>query len=268
VPKAADRSDSAEALEVCIHGSPSLPTLIYLPGTHGDCTIVTPLRNRLQPHCCFVEITYPRTTTWTLEDYARHIEAALAAHEIKQGWLLAESFGSQAGWLLASHRESGFACQGIILAGGFVRHPFPWGVRLAIKSFKWLTADNIRMHRLLNNYARFVRCFYERTSETESSIQAFIQRRNPADAAAAAHRLELIRQSDPHALAKLTRIPIHSLSGLWDALVPWYLVTPWLRRNCPGYVDSALIASADHNVLFSAPTKSARTIRKWLGRVK
>ncbi len=257
-----------EALEIRIHGSPTLPTLIYLPGTHGDWSIIAGLRNQLLPSFCFVELTYPQTTTWTLADYAQSIRQTLKANGISQGWLLGESFGSQIAWLLADDSQADFQCQAIILAGGFGRHPFPWGVQIAGKGFQRFMAKEQRVQQAMRNYASYVRRFYELTPERESSVEAFIHRRTIGDGAAAVHRLRLIQDHAPAEIIKRTRVPVFSLSGVWDALVPWYLVTPWLKRHCPGYRDSRLILRADHNVLFSAPTKSARTIQEWIGRVK
>jgi pimeloyl-ACP methyl ester carboxylesterase len=256
-----------EVLQIRVHGSPDLPTLIYLPGTHGDWSLIAGFRNRLLPEFRFVEFTYPRTADWSLADYAAHIRAALAANDIRHGWLLGESFGSQVAWLLAGVSPAGFKCQGIILAGGFGRHPFPWGVDLAREGFRKLIHDEAEVQRVMKSYARWVRWFYEATSERDASIHDFIQRRTHEDGLAAIHRLKLIRDNHPQALVGQLTIPVYSLSGVWDALVPWYLVTPWLKRHCPGYRESKLILSAEHNVLFSAPTKSARTIREWLGRV-
>lgn len=256
-----------EVLQIRVHGSPELPTLIYLPGTHGDWSLIAGLRKRFLPEFCFVELTYPRTATWTLDDYVSHILDALKCHGIKHGWLLGESFGSQIVWLLADVSSVDFKCHGIILAGGFGRHPFPWGVDLAIWGFQKLIRDETKVQQVMKSYARWVRWFYEATSDRDTSIHDFIQRRTHEDGRAAIHRLKLIRDNQPQALITRLTIPVFSLSGVWDALVPWYLVTPWLKRHCPGYRESKLILSADHNVLFSAPTKSARAIREWLGRV-
>lgn len=266
MPEASASTD--EGLQIRIHGSPSLPTLIYLPGTHGDWSVIAGLRNKLLPQFCFVEFTYPRTVTWTLADYAGQILRALKENSIAQGWLLGESFGSQVAWLLANGSGADFLCQGIILAGGFVRHPLPWAVRIAGSGFNRFMADERRTRLAMRNYSRYVRCFYEQTPETDDSVATFIQRRTPDDLKAAVHRLALIHAHAPAVLVRGTQVPVFSLSGVWDQLVPWFLVTPWLRRHCPGYRDSRLILKADHNVLFSAPTKSARTIREWIGRVK
>lgn len=259
--------EAEEALQIRIHGSSDRPALIYLPGTHGDWSVIAGLRNLLLPQFCFVEFTYPRTTTWTLADYANNVQKTLKANGLLQGWLLGESFGSQIAWLLAGDPQTDFKCQGIILAGGFGRHPLSWGVQLASAGFQRFMSNERRVQQALRNYAGYVRRFYEQTPETAGSVATFIERRTLEDARAAVHRLHLIRAHAPAELVQRTEVPVFSLSGFWDQLVPWILVTPWLHRNCPGYRDSKLILKADHNVLFSAPTKSARAIQKWIGRV-
>src|SRR5215472_4578534 len=72
-----------EALQVRVHGAPELPTLIYLPGLHGDWTLVRSFRTALGNRVRFVELTYPRSLTWSLDDYAGAIEDALTEHEIR-----------------------------------------------------------------------------------------------------------------------------------------------------------------------------------------
>src|ERR1035441_2694377 len=86
-------------------------------------------RRALAGRVRFVEVTYPRTLTWSLEDYAKGLETALAEQGILGGWLLGESFSSQVVWSLVARAQ--FRIEGVILAGGFGRHPMRWGVRLA-----------------------------------------------------------------------------------------------------------------------------------------
>ena len=85
----------SERLQLRFHGDARLPTLVYLPGVHGDWTLVSSFRAAVAGRVRFVEITYPRTLTWSLEDYAVAIQEALLSHGITRGWLLAESYGSQ-----------------------------------------------------------------------------------------------------------------------------------------------------------------------------
>src|SRR5262245_49146569 len=122
----------AEQLAIRIHGDTALPTMVYLPGLHGDWTLVSSFRCALADRVRFVEITYPRTLTMSLEDYTQAVEAALRSHGITQGWMLGESWGSQIAWQLAGRNldiparseKVRFQVEGLILAGGFVKHPW------------------------------------------------------------------------------------------------------------------------------------------------
>src|SRR6266581_2496895 len=118
-----------EHLQLRIHQGASPATLIYLPGLHGDWTLIGRFRAALRGRLRFVEITYPRTLTWSLEDYAQGVEQALAESGITRGWLLGESFSSAILWTMVKRKR--LQIEGVILAGGFVRHPSIWGVRLA-----------------------------------------------------------------------------------------------------------------------------------------
>jgi hypothetical protein len=54
------------------------------------------------------------------------------------------------------------------------------------------------------------------------------------------------------------------LSGLWDPIVPWFWVRPWLRRNCPGLREYRIITGADHNVLGTTPNAAAQIVLGWM----
>ena len=84
-------ASTLEKLQIRIHGAAHLPTLIYLPGLHGDWTLIGDFRKHLAGKVRFVEFTYPRTLTWSLDDYAEAIEKSLAQNGITSGWLLGES---------------------------------------------------------------------------------------------------------------------------------------------------------------------------------
>src|SRR5882672_4908549 len=89
-----------ERVQIQIHGDASEPKLIYLPGLHGDWTLVSSFRAALNGRVRFVEITYPRTTVWSLNEYADAVTNALASQQIHQGWILGESFSSQVAWAI------------------------------------------------------------------------------------------------------------------------------------------------------------------------
>jgi hypothetical protein len=60
----------SEQLQMRIYGDVSLPALVYLPGLHGDWTLIPSFRNALEMKVRFVEMTYPRTLAWPIQDYA------------------------------------------------------------------------------------------------------------------------------------------------------------------------------------------------------
>jgi pimeloyl-ACP methyl ester carboxylesterase len=250
-----------EKLEMRVYGDALLPTLIYLPGLHGDWTLVGSFRHALGGRVRFVEVTYPRTLTWSLEDYAIGIESALAERGIVRGWLLGESFSSQVVWSLVARNR--FQIEAVILAGGFVRHPMRWGVRLAERLCGGISLGLLT--RILFGYARVARFRYRRSPEVQANIHEFIARRTELDLQAAKHRLHLIGLNDLRSVARQARLPIYALTGVVDPVVPWWWVRPWLKKNCPTLRDYRIIWHADHNVLGTAAEAAAEQVVRWMG---
>jgi pimeloyl-ACP methyl ester carboxylesterase len=244
-----------------VHGTPDLPTLVYLPGLHGDWSLVGSFRNALAGRVRFAEVTYPHTLTWTLEDHAAAIETALAERGIKRAWLLGESFSSQIVWpLLARGR---LVVQGVVLAGGFVRHPLLWAVRLAERCWGGVPLGLVT--RILFGYARVSRWRFRRSPETMKGIQEFVAGMTEEGRQAAKHRLQLLSKSDLCGIAKSVKVPIYAITGVLDPVVPWIWVRHWLKRNCPALREYKVIWKADHNVLGTAPDISAQQVLKWMG---
>ncbi|HEX5399896.1 MAG TPA: alpha/beta hydrolase, partial [Verrucomicrobiae bacterium] len=248
-----------EELQLRIHGDKSLPTLIYLPGLHGDWTLIGGFLQALEGRVCFIEIAYPRTLVWSLDDYAAAIEKTLAQNGIRSGWLLGESFGSQPLWALVERGK--FRAQAVILAGGFVRHPMRWAVRLAER----LTGrmSNALFIWIIFNYAKIARLRHHRSPKVLARIDEFVERRTALDRRAAQHRLHLIAEFDPRAIARHVKLPVFCLSGIFDPIVPWPFVRRWLRRNCPALRDYKIICNADHNVLGTAAKTAAKQVLEW-----
>ncbi len=251
---------SADQLQIRIHDGAWPHTLVYLPGLHGDWSLVSGFRKALRRRARFVELTYPRTTAWSLEDYARAVEDALLGHNIERGWLLGESFGSQIVWPILSRGRLGV--EGVILAGGFGRHPFPWGARLIENTFCRLPAPVLR--QTLFGYARLARLRFRNNPDVCSSIREFVARRTREDLRAIRGRLRLVAENDPCALARATKTPIYGLTGWLDPIVPWLWARGWLRKNCPS-LKAYKILPADHNVLSTAPQASAEQVMEWVG---
>lgn len=267
-----------------VRGKALLPTLIYLPGLHGDWTLVSSFRAAVAGKVRFVEFVYPRSTTWSVEDYAVAIEDALVRHGITSGWLLAESFGSQIAWAMLGRPPdeggrkkantpaagsfssrilgSAFAPAGLILAGGFVKHPWPWGARL-LKRVGART-PHAAMLGLLRLYAAYARFRHRQAPETRDSIREFVARRTPQDREAMRARLELVAANDPRPVARTATLPVFYLGGAVDPLVPWPWVRWWLRRHCPGYRGGRTCWRADHNALGTQPRRAAAIVLDWM----
>ena len=280
----------SEELQIRIHGDEGKTTLIYLPGIHGDWTLISSFRSALAGRVRFVEFTYPRTLLWSLEDYAAALETKLLDYGISQGWLLAESFASQIAWPLLgkssvisgitdcdrpadmakSHASSdafpskprSFSPLGLVLAGGFISYPGKWAVRFAQRfcgalPFNWIT-------QFLVLYGAYAKFRHRRAPETLASLDQFMERRTELDRQAAVHRLSLIWQNNPSDLARATTLPVFCLSGLFDPIVPGFWVWYWLKRHCRCYSGGRVIAQADHNVLSTAPQTAAEQVLRWI----
>ena len=249
-----------EELQMRVHGDAGTPTLIYLPGLHGDWTLIGRFRKALKQRVRFVEVTYPRTLEWSLEDYAAGVEAALADRGINRGWVLAESFSSSVAWRLVSRKN--FRIDGLVLAGGFVQHPMIWAVRYA----EWFCGaiSLTALIRILFGYARLARWRHRNSPEMIEGLNEFLARRTRLDQEAAKHRLHLLTKNDPRNIANQAQVPIYAVTGLVDPIVPWVFVRRWLKKNCRDLRDYQVITLSDHNVLGNAAEKSAEQVLKWM----
>jgi pimeloyl-ACP methyl ester carboxylesterase len=251
-----------EQIQQRAHGDGSLPALIYLPGLHGDWTLVSSFRASMKGQVRFVEFAYPCRTDWLLDDYAQAIVDSLVNTGITEGWILAESFSSQVAWKILERADERFRPLGLILAGGFVRHPITPGVHGFHAAHRLM--PNCCFGALLKFYACYARLRHRHAPETLASIAEFVARRTEADRAAIGSRYPLIADHDPREIAQRAMLPVYALTGFFDPIVPWPFVHPWLQKNCPGFRERRIIFKADHNVLGTAPQKSAEQILQWM----
>ena len=252
-------------LEIRVHGEPDQTTLIYLPGLHGDWTLVSRFRAQAIERYRFVEFTYPRTLCWTLEDYAREVLGALEANDVRSGWLIGESFGSQVMWeiLRLVNLKPTFEFQGAVLAGGFVKYPVPGLVAIGIALFSKASTRDVQVFlKLFIAYARFR---FRHSHETLVRLDEFISRRTDVDVSAMVHRMRLLNENDPRAIAsEVKNVPVYQLSGFWDPIVFQPLVRHWLEIHCPGFRGSHTIFSADHTLLATEPAAAFAQIAHWI----
>jgi pimeloyl-ACP methyl ester carboxylesterase len=246
-----------------------LPTLLHLPGLHGDWTLLGPFRKQLAGKARLIETTYPRRLDWKLPDYARALEAGLRELGVRRCWILGESFSSQVAWELLSRStinpepeaaEGKCEFAGLILVGGFIKHPWPWGVWLARRTSGGVPAWVLK--GACGTYGWLARRHCD--PESCADVTEFVERRLlPDDRAAITARYRLIAANDPRPGACGLKLPVYHLSGAFDPIVPWWHVRPWLRRHCPGFRGSRILW-AGHNVLLSAPAASAKQILAWI----
>jgi pimeloyl-ACP methyl ester carboxylesterase len=117
---------------------------------------------------------------------------------------------------------------------------------------------------MLAGYAKVARLRFGRSPEIVADISEFIARWTELHRQAAAHRLRLVAQNDPSAVARQLRLPFYAITGAIDPIVPWPSVGYWLRRNCPGLREHKIIWRADHNVLSTAPHAAADQVVRWI----
>lgn len=246
------------SVSVRVHESPG-PTVVYLPGIHGDWRLIDAFRRELGGRVRLVEFSYAPQPT-TIEKLAELVHGELSARGVGAAWLLGQSFGSQVGWALL---DRGFRADGIILAGGFVKHPWPMGARLFRALL--LAAPTEAIAAAYRAYCSAAKALSRRGPEDAETALAFARSRDGRGWKATTDRLAMIARSDPRPTARATEVPVHYLGGRIDLLVPWPFVTRWLERECPGYRGETILAHADHNVLGSAPRESAELVLSWVG---
>src|SRR6185503_7175384 len=133
--------------------------------------------------------------------------------------------------LLDQPGQNRFQVQGIILAGGFVRHPLMWAVYLARSLNRaipmWL------LKRACWVYGTYAKFRHRQAPETLDCISEFVRNRTiEADRRAICHRYDLIAQNDFRRIASQVRLPVYQLCGFLDPIVPWPFVRFWLKANC------------------------------------
>jgi len=257
-PVAPERFDQPGGWLCRAHGDAGRPVLVYLPGIHGDWTLITSFRAAVHGRVRFIEFCYPRDVAVSLADHAAAVLDALRAAGVADAWLLAESFGSQVGWALmeALPRYPEIRLRGLILAGGFVRYPMLLALAVATRIGTRLPESALR--RLLGVYAAVAKVRHRHAPETREQIGEFVRRRlEPGDREAVVHRLRLIARSDPRPIASRCAVPTWSLTGFWDPIVPWPLTHVWMRRHIPGWQRRRIVMLADHTVLATQPGPSA-----------
>jgi len=253
---------NSSELRLEAHGAPDGAVLLYLPGVHGDNTLLGSFRARLGDDVRLLEIIYPVTASGTLTELATAVWQAAARVTDGPVWLLAESFGSQVAWAMLSQAPPQ-EVRGVVLAGGFVRHPWLWAVRLTRFGLSLMTPGAIRA--FFRIYPLWARLAYRNAPEVAAVLPEFVARRQqPGDHRALIQRLRLIEGADFRETVRQLRVPVWQLTGRWDPVVPWWSVRRWLHGNCPGYQGTEVRPGADHVVLATDAAGSVASVRRWM----
>ena len=241
--------------------------IIYLPGVHGDDSLAAGCRDRLGPGLRWVPTRYRVHPGGTLDRLVDEVLWQVRKAGVDHGWLLAESFGSQVAWALLARcrndRAAGFRPLGLVLAGGFVRHPMPWAAGCL---GRWgRRAPTPLVKAILEVYRAYGWVRFAGDRPALRGLTRFCRRRaRPRDRETVADRLELIAEVDLRAAASAVTVPVHALAGCWDVIVPWPPVFRWLARHCPGWRGGRVLAAGGHAVLVERPATSARIVAEWV----
>lgn len=243
------------------------PTLIYLPGLHGESSLFSGLHDAASGALQVEKIDYPRAGCQGVSELGEHVLQTLVRRGIRRGWVLAESFGSLVIWELVERifqsTAHEFQVEGIILAGGFIRHPRPRMVARLRTLVGWVPDWAYRSAWHISG--RLLATWYWRNPGRVASVKEFVRHRClPGDRSTLDQRAAWIVISDPRSSAAHFPGPVFQLSGGWDFIVPWGPVTRELQKITPGYRGRCLIWSANHGVLFEQPDACVKQILRWI----
>jgi pimeloyl-ACP methyl ester carboxylesterase len=252
-------------LQMRVDGDASLPTLIYLPGLHGDWTLLAGFRELAKEKFRLVQFTYPRTFSWRLTDYAQSVDVELRKSGIRHGWVLAESFSSQVAWAwlqMGQEERADFRFEGLILAGGFVRYPMRFNLA-CVRGF-CAVAPWWLWRLMFRGYLAYGGFRHRNAPSKGDCAKDFVERRTPLDIAAMRARLQLIAEVDLREAARRTVCPVFQMSGVVDPVVPPWPVRKWMRKNCASFKGSRILWPGDHNVLGTEPAQALMQIEAWV----
>lgn len=242
--------------------------IIILPGLHGDCSHLTSFLQEFNTsQVITVKYLSSKRNKNTIEEYADSLFCALSIINAREGFIIAESFGSQVAWrflelLKKNTAPFTFQVKALILAGGFLSHPFPRLVRLF--SYLYGKARVSWLNLAFRAYFGFVS---KATGAKKLPNTFFEERSSLQDQKALISRMELM-QNDFRKIAENIRCNVYLLVGFWDVIaVPWPLNYFYLNKYCPKFEAKwDYCFWGDHAVLYSEPKKSASIIKNWIKR--
>ena len=181
------------------------PTLVLLPGTHGNGLLFGPLVQALRGWKVLV-LEYPEDSGWGLNGYVDWLDAQLKKE--RKTILVAESFGSLVAVRYAAKRPKTLV--GLVTLGGFVRSPKRW-------ARPWMRHLMLGPNNGLSKFlGRHFLIGMNAGARKELLLDQALGRMSKKDLL---DRVEIILESDERAALKKIQVPIVALVGLWDRLV-------------------------------------------------
>lgn len=242
------------------------PAALYLPGVHGDWTPFHRIRPLLSKELQLLEISYPKSTDWSLADLSGLLVALMDELEIDRAHLLAESFGSLLGWEIGlRHPERS---RSIIIVGGFAQPPPHGRAGLAGKGLRLL--PSALFERGVDSYVYMKAALGQARPSPGENLPPYFAVREKAGMLSTAHRMDIIQRSDFRPAIDGLSVPVRYLAGARDLIVPVKREVSVLARALPSSArfESELVPGAPHMILLSHPERSSEVILRWVREIE
>lgn len=255
--------EQSSELVTQITGPADAPVIIYLPGLHGDWTLMGELRPLLTGRARLVEVAYPHASAvWGLSDYAARLRAQFLRLELPPAHLLAESFGSLVALRYAMrHRE---CVRSLILAGGVTRSP--GALRMALMRALFAVFPVGMIDRMVERFRRELPRRGHDPALFQCLGELFPAGRSARGKRASQRRLEIVQRADLRPGLGELRLPVFYLGGGRDSVVPVRREIKTLRKRLPAEsrFRSELLPKAPHPILPARPRECAELIGGWI----
>lgn len=253
--------DQSSALVHQVSGSEELPTLVYLPGVHGDWTPLARARSLLGEAARLVEVAYPRVADWTLPDFAKALENLLDLLKLDSVHLVGESFGSLVAWefgLAHPHRV-----RSLSLVGGFSQPPDSRTARWARHALSLV--PTVLFETGIDLYV----AHKNRRGETRhpgDGAPAYAAVRTTRGRRATANRMDIIHRTDFRPRLGDVAFPVRYIGGEKDRLVPVQRELATLEKYLPTACDfqGRILSAAPHMIIASHPEQTSGHLHTWV----
>lgn len=257
--------DQSTGLLHRVSGRAEAPVVVYLPGVHGDWTAQTAARPVLTQGLRLIEVAYPRTAAWNLEEFASALGALLDELGQRRVHLVGDSFGSLVAWQFALHDPQ--RVRSLVLVGGFCQPP----------RFRLAASAGLALHLMptpllelgITAYVNYCRSWRGRCFDLDDGTTPYAATRTLAGRVATARRMAIIQQTDFRSQLHRVSFPVRYVGGAWDRIVPVRREVRTLNTQLaePCRFESHLIPRAPHAIIATHPLETAQRIAAWLAEV-